>query len=214
MIRAVIFDLDGTLLDTLGDIAAAHNRSLRFFGFPERDLSEFRHIIGAGLGEAVKRAAPPGTAPDILEKLFYMYEENYFPHMTELTEVYEGLHEVLSAFEKARVRVAVITNKLEGSAKALVSHYFPETKFEFVWGNDKVRPLKPSPEAGRAAAEYLGLEPQEIAFVGDSDADMLFAVNSGFYGVGSVWGYRGAKELGDCGASLLAYEPTDLLKLI
>jgi len=214
MIKAVIFDLDGTLLDTLGDIAAAHNTGLRELGFPERELSEFNHVIGSGIKEAIKKAAPSGADDESLQKLLEMYQVNYPARATRLTRSYEGMTEALNTLAASDKMLAVFTNKTEPIAIKLVRHYFPGIDFKFVWGNDGVRPLKPNAEAGKAACGVLGLDPGEIAYVGDSDVDILFAFASGFLPVGACWGYRGRQELENTGAKKLAEKPLDIPELL
>ncbi len=211
---AILFDLDGTLCDTIPDIAACLNRALEGEQLPPRPLSEYNQIIGSGIGTAVKRAAPEGTAPEVLERVLAAYRASYPDHATDRTLVYEGIGAVLKALQEFGVTLGVITNKTEKTAILMVNHYFPEIPFAFVWGNDGERPLKPSADAGALAEETLGIAKDRIAYVGDSDVDMQFAKNAGFYALGAGWGYRGERELLENGADLVAASPEDILKAL
>ena len=214
MIKAVIFDLDGTLLDTKGDISASHNNGLRLFGFPERPLDDFNQIIGGGIMEAIRRSAPEGTPHETIVELNEIYQKYYPAHCMEKTIPYAGMVETVQKIEEAGTPIAIFTNKTEPTAIMLATHFFPDAKFEFVWGNDGIRPLKPAPDAGLTAADLLGLEANEIAYVGDSDSDIIFALRAGMYAVGAVWGFRGRKELESAGAQFLAETPHDLLRIL
>lgn len=214
MIKAVIFDLDGTLLDTIGDIAAAQNMALGKLGFPSHSLADFGGIIGGGIMEAIRRAAPEGTPEETLQELNRHYQAWYPEHCTELTHPYEGMSETLEGLEKSGLTLAVLTNKTERTAMKMTKLFFPDTDFKFIWGNNGERPLKPTPDSGSAACALLELEPDEVAYVGDSDVDMQFANATGMLPVGACWGYRGRVELEAAGASVLCKNPPDLLKLI
>ena len=214
MIKAVVFDLDGTLLDTRDDIAEAHNRALRHFGFPERALDEFNAIIGGGIMEAIAKAAPAGTPRNILIELHKLYQAYYPEHSTVLSSPYEGMAETVGALEEKGLAVAVFTNKTESTAISMTKHFFPKTDFKFIWGNDGVRPLKPESNAGSDICRFLGFAAEEIAYIGDSDTDMIFASRTGMLPVGACWGYRGREELERAGAIALAECPTDLLKFV
>lgn len=214
MIKAVIYDLDGTLLDTVEDIALAHNFALRSLGFPEHPLEDFNGIIGGGIMEAIKRAAPEGTPPESLERLNGIYQEYYPQNCTVRTRPYPGIEQAVRQLAETGAVQAVLTNKTEPTAKRMVEHFFSWADFKFVWGNDKTRKLKPDPEAGIAACALLGLKPEEIAYVGDSDVDMLFAAATGILPVGACWGYRGREELKNAGGKLLPATPADMAELL
>lgn len=214
MIRAVIFDLDGTLLDTKRDLASAHNYILRRFGLPERALEDFGQIVGGGIIEAIRRAAPPGTPEETIMELNKLYQSYYPDHCTEQTAPYPGMVETVEKLAEAGIALAVFTNKTEPTAIKLVDHYFPGIKFEFIWGNDGSRPLKPATDAAFAAQRILGFEMSEIAYVGDIGSDMAFARNAGLVAVGAAWGFRGREELEASGAQIICGEPAELLKLL
>lgn len=208
--RAVLFDLDGTLLNTLPDIASALNRALTAEGLPPRPLADYGRIVGSGIREAIRRAAPEGTDSETLERIHTRYQGDYPERCTVETVCYPGVAPLLAYLRDAGVALAVITNKTEATSRRIVAHYFPEIPFRFVWGGGGQRPLKPAAEAGALACRRLELRPAQIAFVGDSDVDMLFAHNAGFFAVGAAWGYRGAAELSAAGADWLCSGAAEL----
>ncbi len=210
-LRALLFDLDGTLLNTLPDIAGALNRSLRAEGLPERALADYGHIVGGGIREAIRRAAPQDTPQQILEAVHRRYQGDYPFHCTDLTRCYPGIPELLRALAQAGIALGVISNKTETTSQHIAGHFFPDIPFRFVWGNNGQRPLKPAADAGLQACQALGLEAEAVAYVGDSDVDMLFARAAGFWPVGAAWGYRGTQELRQAGAQWLCADAGALL---
>ena len=190
--QAVLFDLDGTLLNTIPDIAGAVNRSLAGEGLPTWPVEAYRHFVGSGIRVAIRRAAPAGTDPAVLEAC------------------YDGIRSLLARLQQAGVPMAVITNKTETTSQKIIRHFFPETAFRFVWGSNDIRPLKPDAEAGRLACRALALPAQEIAFLGDSDVDVFFARNAGFVSLGAGWGFRGAEELRQAGADVVCQSPAEV----
>lgn len=210
-LRAMVFDLDGTLLNTIPDIAGALNRALKAEGLPERAVEEYGQIVGGGIREAIRRAAPAGTEQAKLDAVNIHYQADYPGHCTEATDYYPGIQQLLHRLHTAGVTLAVITNKTETTSLRIVEHFFGEVPFRFIWGNNGQRPLKPAADAGRLACEALQLPPEAVAYVGDSDVDMLFAKAAGFLPVGAGWGYRGASELLNAGAIWLCDSPDALL---
>lgn len=201
--RAVLFDLDGTLLNTIPDIAGAMNRALTAEGLPPRPLADFGRIVGSGIREAIRRAAPEGTDPALLETIHTRYQADYPLHCTDDTSCYPGIPALLEALHRSGCQLGVITNKTEATSQQMIAHFFPNVPFAFVWGSNGQRPLKPAAEVGVLACQTLALAPEEILFVGDSDVDILFARNAGFHSAGAVWGFRGEAELAAAGAELL-----------
>ena len=213
-IKAVLLDLDGTLLDTMPDLVRAHNFCLRSLGFPELTEEEMAKCIGEGIITAIELACPPGTPRDKIMEYHSIYSNKYGNECTVYTRHFPGMVEFLSRCVSAGKKVAVLTNKTEPIAQKIVRHYLPNVPFSFIWGNNNVRPLKPKPDAGLMAAEELSIEPQNIAYVGDSDVDIYFAKNCGMLAVGASWGYRGREELVQAGADLVLDSPEQLLALI
>lgn len=202
-VKAVVFDLDGTLLDTLADIGTGANFALCQFGYETYPLEAYRSKIGHGIKKLFRAALPEGTPEEKLNEVNAVYQQHYPAHCTVHTAYFPGVQEILRDLTARGIAVAVISNKTETTCKTIVKHYFPETPWAFVWGNNGVRPLKPAIEAGILACQTLGLSSEEIAYVGDGDSDMEFARKMGFCAVGVTWGYRDREQLQAAGAELL-----------
>ena len=213
-IRALVWDLDGTLLDTIPDLTKALNAALAQKGYPARSEKEVSLCIGGGIRQTIAKAvAAPITEAEI-DAVDAVYQSLYPNHCTELTRPYPGIPEVLAALTARGIRQGVLSNKTEGTTRKIIAHFFPETEFAFVLGNDGRRPLKPDPAAGAEVSAALGLAPAEIGYIGDSGTDMTFAQAVGFYPIGAAWGYRGAQELAASGAAALPIVPRDILTLL
>jgi len=210
-LRAMVFDLDGTLLNTIPDIAGSLNRALTAEGLPPQPIEAYGRIVGGGIREAIRRAAPEGTDDATLDAVNRRYQADYPVNCTVETNYYSGIQTLLRRLHESGVALAIITNKTEGTSLRIVEHFFGDIPFRFVWGNNGERPLKPAADAGKLACEALELPPEAIAYVGDSDVDMLFAKAAGFLPVGAAWGYRGAAELLSAGAVWLCDCPDGLL---
>ena len=214
MIKAIVFDLDGTLLDTIPDITGALNRALAALGLPTHSVEETKTFIGGGIREAVRRAVPAGTDDDVQEEVLAHYKDDYRCRCTEGTDYFPGVREMLAALSEAGLAMGVLSNKTEATAQKIIRHYFPDVKFRFVLGRAEGRPLKPNPGAAAPVLEVLGLPPAEIAYAGDSGTDIDFALAVGMLSIGTPWGYRSRQELADHGAALLPADPAELATLL
>lgn len=214
MLKAVIFDLDGTLLYTIKDITAALNRALAACGLPTHSVEAVQGVVGNGIRDAVRRAVPEGTAEEVQEKVLDLYKEDYREHCAESTVCYPGVRELAAGLDRAGIAQAVLSNKTEATARKVVASFFPDGPFAHVFGRVGDRPLKPDPAAAVPVLEALGCSPSEAAYVGDSGTDMVFARAVGMLPAAAPWGYRSREELAASGAVLMPDGPEDLLKLL
>ncbi len=214
MPRAVIFDLDGTLLDTLRDLADATNAVLRRRGMPEHPVDDYRLLVGEGMDRLVVRALPPvsrdpATVAAALAELRREYAGSWRLH----TRPYPGIPAVLEALGARGVPAAVLSNKVDEFTREMVQQYFG-SRFAVVRGARAGVPLKPDPTAALAVAASLRVAPRDVMLVGDTRVDMDTARAAGMVPVGVLWGFRDEEELRAHGAAHLAREPGDLLGLV
>lgn len=213
-VSAVLFDLDGTLLDTAKDIGTCVNDVMCRYGYPARDLSEFPAFLGHGRNTLIRSALPDGTSDSEIEKLGKEYVPHYRENCARLTKPYPGAGELLQKLSENGYSVGMITNKTQEIAERLMQAYFPNISFDILWGNDQKRLLKPESESGLRACEVLCVRPEEVLFVGDGDTDMEFASACGFFPCGVTWGYRDRKTLLESGARLLIDDFSELYPLL
>ena len=214
-LRAIIFDLDGTLLDTLEDLADAMNSVLAEARLPTHPVSAYRTFVGDGIEMLVHRSLP-FAVPDEREfaRFVELARRAYAERWSCKTRPYPGIPEMVRAFAEAGFQVAVLSNKPDDAVQAVVRTFLPGIDFTVVLGATPSRPKKPDPAAAMEIARRLGVPPAEIAFMGDSSVDMRTAVAAGMFPIGVLWGFRTAEELIDSGARLLAAAPGDLLPLL
>jgi phosphoglycolate phosphatase len=212
--RAVLFDLDGTLLDTVEDLAGAVNRTIASQGFPTHPADAFRFFAGDGPRNMVARALPDGTPDEVIERCVAEYRQDYAQHWDVATRPYPGIPALLEGLGAIGFKAAVLTNKYQEFAELMVTRYFPDTVMHPVIGYRKGFALKPDPAGAVLAASAMGTAPEEILYLGDSGVDMMTALGAGMYPVGVLWGFRPAAELEAAGARLLLKEPEELLDFI
>lgn len=206
MIKAILFDLDGTLLDTLPDIALSVNETLRMYGYPAITEEQTRAYIGNGAFELVERSLPDGADA---ERCFETFSQVFAQNKGELTRPFEGVLEGLARLKALGYKLALITNKPFYAAKALVARFFPDT-FDFVAGDDGTFPRKPDPTAALYCALSLRVPCGECLFVGDGETDVLTAKNARMQSVSVLWGYRSREELQRAGAAVFVRNFSDL----
>ena len=210
MIKAVLFDLDGTLTNTLQDIADAMNRALRLHGLPEWPLEAYRYLVGDGAKKLAERAVR--ERQELALSVQREYQAYYETHTMVTTQPYDGVPEMLRALEEQGYKLAVFSNKPDADTKNVVAHFFPEVGWSVVRGQAAGVPVKPDPTGALAAAEAMGVSPDEVLYLGDTSTDMACARNAGMHPVGAVWGFRTAQELTDSGAEWLARHPADIVR--
>lgn len=212
--KAVVFDLDGTLLDTIGDIANPVNIVLKRYGYPTHEISAYREFIGDGIGQLVYRALPSDVAESALyNKILADAWHEYQIHLNRSTVPYAGIYELLDGLAAKDIKLNILSNKAHEFMAEVVDHYFANWDFEMVIGARRGLPLKPDPYSLLEIIEELKIDPSECVYVGDSDVDMQTATGAGAYAVGVNWGFRGREELLANGANLVIEHPTELLKL-
>lgn len=213
--KAFIFDLDGTLIDSISDIAEAVNRMLADHGYPRAPLTAFPRYIGDGVGPLVQRALPPEAAEreDIAARVAD-YQRHYEDTWKLATVPYSGMHETLAELRARGMKLAVLSNKPDHFTKLCCEHFFPDAGFEVVFGAREGVPRKPHPQGAFDICEILNVPPHECAYVGDSGIDMELAANAGMYAVGVRWGFRSEQELLEKGARTIVAQPDDLVCLV
>lgn len=214
MYRTAIFDLDGTLLNTIEDLAAAGNWVCRRNGWPEHTQEAYKSMVGRGIGNMVRAFSPEGSrSPLLLMNTIGQFSDYYSAHNMDKTAPYSGICQVLEQLRGAGVTLAVLSNKSDEFSRVIVEHYFPGT-FQAVRGMIPGVPLKPDPVGVRAMLELLGAAPEETIFIGDSDVDIQTGHNAGLAACGVTWGFRSRESLAAAGADALADTPEQLAALI
>ena len=212
MKRAVIFDLDGTLLNTLGDLASSVNFALLGCGYPERSIDEVRTFIGNGVIMLMHRSVPKGTNAEDEKKCFEKFRAHYLEHMEDTTAPYEGVNGLIRALGEKGIGTAVVSNKLDAAVKGLCKKHFPLLACAFGVTQESER--KPSAVNVVKALDLLGAKREEAVYVGDSEVDVQTAQNAGLEMVGVTWGYRSRELLLSAGAKVLVDRPEEILGLI
>lgn len=211
--EALIFDLDGTLADSMNEIGSAMNASLRENGLTEHPLEAYKHIVGEDLEVLAARSMPADcTVP--VQKVIDSYRVIYRASAHANTWPYPGIDELLFALAGRGVPMAVLSNKRDELTRALVALRFPSVQFVAVRGEQPGKPRKPDPTSALELAATFNLAPAKIGFVGDTNIDMKTACAAGMLPIGVLWGFRGKAELLESGAKRLLEHPSDLLKLV
>lgn len=211
----VIFDLDGTILDTLEDLACAANRTCELLGWPTFPTSSYRYKVGNGMERLVERIAPAEFAGDraVLERALSELRLRYDAHKDDHTRPYDGVVDMLSALRAAGVALAVLTNKDHAAAVPLVRRHFDADCFQLVQGHIEGYEPKPAPPITLHVLEQLGADPRRTLYVGDSNVDVATGHNAGLDVVGAAWGFRGRGELEAAGADYIIDAPEQLLDI-
>ncbi len=215
MKRLVIFDLDGTLLDTIADLGMASNYALEQLGYPTHPLSAYPMYVGNGVKRLLARVLPPGTdTPERVEELRVVFKEYYDAHNTVHTSPYSGITELLEKLQNRGVKLAVASNKYHDAVVKLIRHYFPGIEWVAIEGQKEDRPIKPDPSI---VFEILSQNPtpkSDVLYVGDSGVDMETARRACVDSVGVTWGFRHVSELREFNATFIVNEAEMILSLV
>ena len=210
--QTYIFDLDGTLLDTLGDLAASVNYAMRTHGMPEHAVDEVRLFVGNGVRRLMERAVPGGAAHPAFEAAFATFRRHYMEHSLDTTRPYEGIPELLQELKRRGRLTAVVSNKFDAATKELCRHFFPDT-IDVAVGEHEAEGIrkKPAPDTVLQALSQLGVGQEGAVYVGDSDVDIQTARNSGLPCISVLWGFRNREFLLAHGAETFVSQPSELL---
>ena len=214
--KAALFDLDGTLVDSLQDIATSMNEVLKARGFPQYPVDAYRLFVGDGMNTLVRRVLPPDvdSCSELISDMVREMKDSYALHWREHAFPYAGIREMLKAINAAGIRVGILSNKPDDFVREMVEFVFPEIKFTTVRGVQVGGPIKPSPEGACAVLQDWGLAPEEVLYVGDTNTDMLTGKNTGMFTVGVTWGFRDREELESSGADQVVETPSEILALL
>ena len=213
--RAVLFDLDGTLLNTLQDVADAVNKGLSSLSFPQHTTETFKTLIGEGRDVLVRRALPVNHRDDDSAlKLLNLVNAEYQIHWADNTRPYPDIPELLDALTAQRIKIAVLSNKADDLTNLCVTKLLSRWHFTLVAGAKPSVPNKPDPTAALQIARQLDISPAEFLYLGDSDIDMKTANGAGMYAIGAGWGFRSTQELLTAGAKVVIKHPGELLKYL
>ena len=211
MKKAVIFDLDGTLLNTLDDLADSTNYALSKFGYPTRTIEEVRQFVGNGVAKLIERAIPEGKNNPNFEKCLAIFKENYAQNMYNKTAPYNGIIEMLSNLKSKGIKIAVVSNKFDLAVKELCKKYF-EGFIDFAAGENEAQGIKkkPAPDTVISVLNEFNFASQDAVYIGDSDVDIMTAKNSKMPCISVTWGFRDEKFLLENGATILINAPSEI----
>lgn len=213
--KSVIFDLDGTLLNTIADLGNAVNQALVRMGFPTWTMEEYRWKVGNGVMKLFERSLPDDKrTPIYINKVKELFTPYYETHGRDETRPYDGIPELLSSLTAHGVRVAVASNKYDAAVRKLIPHYFPEVGWSAVCGNREGVPVKPDPAIVNTIMEEGGMQRADTLYVGDSNVDMQTAHNAGLAACGVTWGFRPRAELEAEHPEYVVDRPKDILEIV
>ena len=211
--RTVLFDMDGTLLDTLEDLRESTNHVLRELGHPERSLEEVRRFVGNGAEMLIRRAVPEGTGEEEILRALGMFRSYYAAHCKEKTRVYDGMLALLDALRARGIKTAVVSNKPDEAVKKLSEEYFGG-RMDYAVGAKDGRRCKPYPDMVDAALEALGETREGAVYIGDSEVDVQTGLNAGLPVIAVSWGFRSRETIAEAGATVIADDAAALAKLL
>lgn len=211
--KAIIFDLDGTLLDTLEDLAAALNFALSEHGFPVRTLDEVRTFVGNGMKKLIERGCPSGTPNDVQKEILATFKNFYAVHSSDKTKPYDNILPMLDELKKSGIKLAVVSNKDDGATKVLCKNYFPGI-FDEVIGVREGLAKKPAPDSVFEVLEKFNCDKSSSIYIGDSEVDIETAKNACVPCISVTWGFRSETFLRDAGAVKIACDAKELFSFL
>lgn len=214
LIKLCVFDLDGTLVNSLADLADSTNYALKKHGFYTYPVEKYRYFVGDGVPMLIKRALAENASPETEAALLNDFNDYYSIHYADRTEAYDGNKELLQEISKRGIKCAVLSNKPDNFVKIIVKKIFPDFKFAWIQGKIEGFPKKPDPAALNNILQSLVIEPENTLYIGDSNIDIRTGRNAGTPTCGVLWGFRTRAELEKAGAGHIAAAPGDILKLL
>ncbi|HOH95773.1 MAG: HAD family hydrolase [Paludibacteraceae bacterium] len=215
MVQLVIFDLDGTLLNSVADLGQATNIALKKHDLPTHELDCYKYFVGNGVSKLIERAVPEEMRIEsLLAEVKADFMNYYMEHKTTLTKPYDGIPELLTYLQSEGIKIAVASNKFIAGTQALISHYFKQFNFAVVLGQREGIPAKPNPTIVNEILSVTGVDKKDVLYLGDTSIDMQTAKNAGVFAIGVSWGFRTKQELLDNGANLIIDHPSELITQI
>lgn len=216
MYKAAIFDLDGTLADTLESMACAGNATIEALGYKARNIEEYRYFAGDGAAELVRRfMKAAGDENNVnFDKAYKIYQGFFEKDCTYKVKMYDGIKEMLDSLKNAGLKVAVLSNKPHERAIAVVEELFGKNYFDIIFGQQNGIRRKPDPEGAFIISDKLGIEPANTGYIGDTNVDMITGKRAGMFTIGVLWGFRDRKELEENSADAIAEKPKDIISLL
>lgn len=208
--KTYIFDLDGTLLSTLNDLASSTNYALRWAGMPERTIEEVRMFVGNGVKLLMERAIPEGVNNPKFEETYAKFREHYMEHNLDTTRPYDGVPELLHELKRRGKYLAIVSNKFYAATQDLAKHFFPDTIEVAIGERENIR-KKPAPDTVLEALRQLNVSKEDAVYIGDSDVDIMTAKNCGLPCISVLWGFRDKDFLIEHGGSLFVDKPIEIL---
>ena len=208
--KTYIFDLDGTLLSTLNDLASSTNYALRWAGMPERTIEEVRMFVGNGVKLLMERAIPEGVNNPKFEETYAKFREHYMEHNLDTTRPYDGVPELLHELKRRGKHLAIVSNKFYAATQDLAKHFFPDTIEVAIGERENIR-KKPAPDTVLEALRQLNVSKEDAVYIGDSDVDIMTAKNCGLPCISVLWGFRDKDFLIEHGGSLFVDKPIEIL---
>ena len=214
MTKLAIFDLDGTLIDTIEDLVTAVNHALGLRGLPQHSIAQYRDMVGHGIRQLVINALGPAAGDPLTDEVLADFVDYYVAHIDVHTRPYPGMQQLLADLQKKGIRLSVASNKFQQGTEKLVREFFPDIHFVAVLGNSPELPLKPDAAVVQLIMEKAGVSREETVFVGDSATDMKTAANGGVRSIGVSWGFHPRTDLQESGAMDIAESAEELFEKI